>query len=125
MVIFAIGQTNDDLSYLTEAGVELTERGNLKYDRRTLQTTRAGVFVAGEVATGPGLAVDAMASGQKTAQAVKCYLDGVPFDAEFVDRYEVLDSRMTALLKVKRIDRLAVPWWTQTKAKLERWWSRV
>ncbi|NLM52136.1 MAG: FAD-dependent oxidoreductase [Firmicutes bacterium] len=110
VVIFAIGQTNDNLSYLQQSGIELTERGNLKVNRRTLQTTRAGVFAAGEVATGPGLAVDAMASGQKVAQAVKCYLDGVPFDAEFADRYEVLDPLQDGTIeKVKRIDRLAVP----------------
>ncbi|HHX74736.1 MAG TPA: FAD-dependent oxidoreductase [Firmicutes bacterium] len=110
VVILAIGQGNDDLSYLTASGIELTERGMLKYNRRTMQTTRPGVFAAGEVVFGPGLAVDAMATGQKVAQAVKCYLDNVPFDAEYADRYAVLDQLDPATIeKVKRIDRLAVP----------------
>ena len=110
VIILAIGQTNDNLSYLAASGIELTERGMLKFDRRTMQTTRPGVFAAGEVVFGPGLAVEAMATGQKVAQAVKCYLDKVPFDAQYADRYVVLDRLNPATVeKVKRIDRVAVP----------------
>jgi formate dehydrogenase beta subunit len=110
VVVLAIGQTNDDLSYLTAAGVELTERGTLKFNRHTLQTTRPDVFVAGEVAFGPGLAVEALASGQKVAQAVKQYLDGVPFDADYVDRFITLDPLASATVeKVKPLPRLEVP----------------
>lgn len=110
VVILAIGQTNDDLSYLTRDGIELTERGTLKFDRRTLQTSRPGVFAAGEIVTGPGLVVDAMANGQKVALAVKHYLDNIPFDAELADRYTVLKQlNPDTAEKVKRLDRKAVP----------------
>ncbi|NLZ38299.1 MAG: FAD-dependent oxidoreductase [Firmicutes bacterium] len=110
VVILAIGQTNDDLSYLTESGIELTERGSLKFNKHTMQTSRPDVFVAGEVAFGPGLAVEALASGQKVAQAVKCYLDGVPFDADFVDRHTTLNELSGSTLeKVKRLPRQEVP----------------
>lgn len=110
VVILAIGQANDDLSYLTEAGVALTERGILQYNRRTMQTSRPDVFAAGEVAFGPGLAVEALASGQKVAQAVKAYLDGVPFDANFVDRFTTLEPLASSTVeKVKRIARQEVP----------------
>ncbi|HZK25157.1 MAG TPA: FAD-dependent oxidoreductase [Oscillospiraceae bacterium] len=110
VVVLAIGQANDDLSYLTTSGVELTERGVLKYNRHTLQTTRPDVFVAGEVAFGPGLAVEALASGQKVAQAVNAYLDDVPFDTDFVDRFTTLEPLAASTVeKVKRIARQEVP----------------
>ncbi|MCR3921631.1 MAG: FAD-dependent oxidoreductase [Firmicutes bacterium] len=110
VVIFAIGQGNDNLSYLTESGIELTERGILQYNRRTMQTTRPDVFATGEIAFGPGLAVAALASGQKVAQAVKCYLDNVPFDANLADRYTTFNDLTDGTVeKVKRIARQDVP----------------
>jgi NADPH-dependent glutamate synthase beta subunit-like oxidoreductase/coenzyme F420-reducing hydrogenase delta subunit len=109
-VIFAIGQGNDNLSYLTENGIELNERGMMKYDMRTMQTTRPGIFACGEVVFGPGSAVKAMSTGQKVALGVQSYLDNVPFDANLADRYEVLDMLSPETVeKVKPIDRLAVP----------------
>jgi NADPH-dependent glutamate synthase beta subunit-like oxidoreductase/coenzyme F420-reducing hydrogenase delta subunit len=109
-VIFAIGQGNDNLSYMTESGIELNERGMLKYDMRTMQTTRPGVFACGEVVFGPGSAVKAMSTGQKTALAVKSFLDNVPFDANLADRFEVLDMlSQETVEKVKRIERLHIP----------------
>ena len=89
-VIFAIGQGNDNLSYLTESGIKLTERGILKYDMATMQTTRPGVFACGEVVFGPGSAVKAMATGQKVGLAVESFLNNVPFDANLADRFEAL-----------------------------------
>ena len=109
-VIFAIGQGNDNLSYLTESGIELNERGMMKYDMRTMQTTRPGVFSCGEVVFGPGSAVKAMATGQKVALATKSFFDNVPFDANLADRYEVLGMlEPSTVEEVKPIDRLAVP----------------
>jgi len=109
-VIFAIGQGNDNLSYLTESGIELTERGILKYDLHTMQTTKSGVFACGELVFGPGSAVKAMSSGQKVALAVQSFLDKRPFDANLADRYEVLGMLSPATVeKVKRSPRLAVP----------------
>lgn len=109
-VIFAIGQANDNLSYLSESGIELNERGILKYDMRTMQTTKPGVFACGEVVFGPGSAVKAMSTGQKVALAVKSFLDNVPFDATLADRYDVLDMLSEDVAeKVKRIERVAIP----------------
>jgi NADPH-dependent glutamate synthase beta subunit-like oxidoreductase/coenzyme F420-reducing hydrogenase delta subunit/NAD-dependent dihydropyrimidine dehydrogenase PreA subunit len=109
-VIFAIGQANDNLSYLTSSGIELNERGILKYDMRTMQTTRPGVFACGEVVFGPGSAVKAMATGQKTALAIRSFLDNIPFDANLTDRFDALPmlSEKTTE-KVKPIKRLHVP----------------
>ena len=77
IVIFSIGQAAD-LSPLS-GELELNERGNVIYDRQTMATSMDGVFTCGEVAQGPGTAVQAMASGRRSAMAVKAYLEGKTF----------------------------------------------
>lgn len=110
VVIFAIGQANDNLSYLTGSGIELNERGILKYNTTTMQTTRPGVFACGEVVFGPGSAVKAMSTGRKAAMAVKHFVENVPFDANLADRFTALDCLSESTIeKVKRIERLHVP----------------
>jgi len=110
VVIFAIGQANDDLSYLTNFGIELTTGGLLRYNPRTMQTTRPGVYACGELVSGPGSAVKAMSSGRKTALAVKAYLDGVPFDANLAEPFTTFDALLPSTIeKVKTIERLKVP----------------
>lgn len=73
-VIFAIGQ-GSELSFLKDSGVALNERGQLVFDRRTMATSLPGVFATGEVATGPGAAISAIASGHRAARAVLSYLE--------------------------------------------------
>ncbi len=77
-VIIAIGQMSN-LSFLPEAGPEVNERGILIFDREQMTTSRRGVFASGEVVTGPGAAVNALASGKRAAIAVARYL-GVDVD---------------------------------------------
>jgi len=109
-VIFAIGQANDDLSYLTKSGLELNGRGQLIYNQRTMQTTRPGFFACGELVAGPGSAVKAMSGGRKAALAVKAYLDNVPFDADLAGQFTTFAALAPSTVeKVKRIDRLPVP----------------
>jgi len=72
-VIITIGQMSN-LSFLPETGPELNERGILIFDREQCTTSRRGVFASGEVVTGPGAAVNALASGKRAAIAVAKYL---------------------------------------------------
>ncbi|MCL4473153.1 MAG: FAD-dependent oxidoreductase [Actinobacteria bacterium] len=72
-VIVSIGQMSN-LSFLPEEGPAVNERGILIFDREQCTTTRRGVFASGEVVTGPGAAVNALASGKKAAIAVARYL---------------------------------------------------
>ncbi|MHB9111542.1 MAG: FAD-dependent oxidoreductase [Thermoleophilia bacterium] len=72
-VIVTIGQMSN-LSFLTEAGPAVNERGILIFDREQCTTSRRGVFASGEVVTGPGAAVNALASGKRAAIAVARYL---------------------------------------------------
>ena len=73
-VIFAIGQ-HAELGFLRpEDGVELTDRGLVKVDPETLQTSRPDVFAGGDVVLGPRLFIDAIASGQVAARGIHDYL---------------------------------------------------
>jgi NADPH-dependent glutamate synthase beta subunit-like oxidoreductase len=74
-VIFAIGQTSD-LSFLApEDGVE-SERGLIKVNRQTYQTTAPDVFACGDIAHGARLFIDAIASAQTAARTMHDYLRG-------------------------------------------------
>ena len=74
-VIFAIGQTSD-LSFLKpEDGVE-SDRGLIKVNRDTYQTTAPDVFACGDIAHGPRLFIDAIASAQIAARSMHDYLRG-------------------------------------------------
>lgn len=78
-LIFAIGQTSD-LSFLSpEDGVE-TERGLIKVNRETYQTTAPDVFACGDIAHGPRLFIDAIASAQIAARSMHDFLRGTRTD---------------------------------------------
>jgi len=75
-VIWSIGQ-RPDLSFLAEADdVEMTERGMPRCDPETLRTTASDVFLAGDIAYGPRLLIDAVASGKQVARHVHEALRG-------------------------------------------------
>jgi len=122
MIIVAVGQTAD-LGWLREAGIVLTASSRLPVDAETLAVTpgesdadRAqpalrGLFACGEVATGPGAAIEAVASGHRAAQAVMSYLETgrvrpVPEEAA---AEEVGELPAEVADKVRRTDRVAMP----------------
>ena len=72
-VMFAIGQTSDMSFLAPEDGVE-TERGLIKVNRETYQTTAPDVFACGDIAHGPRLFIDAIASAQIAARSMHDYL---------------------------------------------------
>jgi len=69
-VLWSIGQ-RPDLSFLDDASdVERDERGLPRLDAETQSTTASDVFLAGDIAHGPRLLIDAVASGKKVARRV-------------------------------------------------------
>jgi NADPH-dependent glutamate synthase beta subunit-like oxidoreductase/ferredoxin len=73
-VILAIGQ-RAELNFLRpEDGIELTDRGLIKVDPETYQTSRPDVFAGGDVVLGPRLFIDAIASAQVAARGIHDYL---------------------------------------------------
>jgi NADPH-dependent glutamate synthase beta subunit-like oxidoreductase/ferredoxin len=78
-VIFAIGQSSD-LSFLQPGdGVE-TDRGLIKVDRDTYQTTAPDVFACGDIAHGARLFIDAIASAHTAARSMHDFLRGTRTD---------------------------------------------
>nr|MBP7619222.1 FAD-dependent oxidoreductase [Geothrix sp.] len=78
-VVFAIGQTSD-LSFLKpEDGVE-TNRGLVKVDPATYQTTAPDIFACGDVAHGARLFIDAIASAHTAARSMHDFLRGTRTD---------------------------------------------
>ncbi len=82
-VLLAVGQS-PVITFLNDGGtdVEMARPGWPKVDAATLQTTGAGVFVAGDLAHGTRLLIDAVASGKAAARSVYTYLTGRPLHAE-------------------------------------------
>jgi formate dehydrogenase (NADP+) beta subunit len=69
-VIWSIGQ-RADLSFVDVCeDIKMTERGLPVYDPTTMRTTAADVFLAGDIAHGPRLLIDAVASGKQVARKI-------------------------------------------------------
>lgn len=82
-VLLAVGQATN-LDFLNDGGadVEQFRPGWPKVDRQTLATTAPGVFVAGDLAHGTKLLIDAVASGKAAARSVYSYVTGRRLAAE-------------------------------------------
>jgi len=78
-VIFAIGQTSD-LAFLDPADGVASERGLIKVNRETYQTTAPDIFACGDIAHGPRLFIDAIASAQIAARSMHDFLRGTRTD---------------------------------------------
>jgi formate dehydrogenase (NADP+) beta subunit len=75
-IIMAIGQA-PRLDFLQpEDGVEISRRGLIAVDARTLKTSAAGVFAGGDCAFGPRLIIDSVADGKRAAMGIDEYLRG-------------------------------------------------
>jgi NADPH-dependent glutamate synthase beta subunit-like oxidoreductase len=75
-VFFAVGQ-GSDLAFLENSGIEVTPQGWVKVSNdETMQTSKPNVFAGGDIALGPKLFIDAVASGSKAAMGIHAYLSG-------------------------------------------------
>ncbi len=76
-VLLAVGQATN-LEFLRQGGEDIEEfrPGWIRTDPETLQSSGEGVFVAGDLAHGTRLLIDAVASGKKAARSVYRYLTG-------------------------------------------------
>jgi NADPH-dependent glutamate synthase beta subunit-like oxidoreductase len=70
-IIAAIGQRVDRNA---SKGFETNQDGTIRVDPETGETSMKGVFAGGDVVTGPGWAIDAIAAGKKGAQSIHRYL---------------------------------------------------
>lgn len=107
IIIVAIGQTAD-LSFNRDGNVQIKKNGQILFDPLTLATSAEGIFACGEVITGPGMAVEAMASGRQAALSIHRFLQGERLtDLEKLKPLEQLEECIIS--SIKRQDRRQVP----------------
>ena len=102
-VILAIGQASN-LAFLKDSDVKLNDRGQLIADKKTLVTSNPKVFGCGEVAKGPGAAIDAIAHAHKVAQSVNRYLENkeLGFEAKKREKLEELPKDEALMIKEEK-----------------------
>ncbi|MHB8069882.1 MAG: FAD-dependent oxidoreductase, partial [Desulfobaccales bacterium] len=76
MIVPAIGQEAAQ-GPLQACGLSLSRWGTIEVDEVTYQTSRAGVFAAGDVHTGPWIAVEAVGGGIEAAESISRFLQGL------------------------------------------------
>jgi formate dehydrogenase (NADP+) beta subunit len=106
-VLLAVGQATD-LSFLEDARepVEEFRPGWPKVDPETLASTASGVFVAGDLAHGTRLVIDAVASGKKAARSVYEFVTGRGIEPDLVETSLVLPGyrREAGYETIERVD---------------------
>ena len=74
LVLLAMGFTHPEhKGVVTDLGIELTERGNIKVDEKFM-TSKEGVFAAGDAQRGASLVVYAVCEGRAAANGIDEYL---------------------------------------------------
>jgi NADPH-dependent glutamate synthase beta subunit-like oxidoreductase len=91
-VLLAVGQV-PDLDFLRQGGTDVQELrpGWPRVAADTLATTAPGVFVAGDLAHGTRLLIDAVASGKKAARSIYRHLTGRELRPEALSAHLVLE----------------------------------
>ena len=92
-VLLSVGQA-PSLSFVEDGGadIEMLRPGWPKTDRETLATTAPGVFVAGDLAHGTRLLIDAVASGKAAARSVYHHVTGRRLESDIVSSHVVLEA---------------------------------
>jgi NADH-quinone oxidoreductase subunit F len=103
-VIAAVGQAAD-LSFLpSDTALERTKWKRLKVDRNTLSTSVKGVFAGGDFVGGPGMVIEAIASGRRASLAIDAHLRG--------------ETSEIALHEMNRIVEVPKRWETEEGARI-------
>jgi heterodisulfide reductase subunit A-like polyferredoxin len=72
----AIGQQPDLSALENVTGLEFSRWGTIEADSISYATDREGVFAGGDLQTGPGIAIAAIAAGREAAESIVRYFDG-------------------------------------------------
>jgi len=79
MIVPAIGQEAAK-GPLADCGVKLSRWGTIEVNETTYETSRPGVFAAGDVHTGPWIAIEAVGGGIEAAESIDRFLRGVDLE---------------------------------------------
>ncbi len=75
-IYIAVGAAGAESMARLFKGLKRTRRGTVQVDLVTLETGLKGVFAGGDLVTGPGTMIDAMAQGRKAAISIDRYVSG-------------------------------------------------
>lgn len=107
-VVWSVGQ-QPDLSFVETAGdIRRNERGLIECDQQTLRTSADDVFLAGDIAYGPRLLIDAVASGKQVARQIYEYVRG----DKLVEQVDVTHSEIPSYARERdyeKLPRTAIP----------------
>jgi len=98
-IIMAIGQA-PKLDFLRpEDGVQISPRGLIVADRKTLMTSAPGIFAGGDCVFGPRLIIDSVGDGRRIAASIDEYLTGrkrpePEIEIEVLDRHRMFSDFM-------------------------------
>jgi NADH-quinone oxidoreductase subunit F len=105
-LIVAISEDSgiDAIGPVKTSGIDVSDYNTVLVDKRTLLTSREGVFAAGDVTTGPNTVIEAIAAGKRAAGTIYRYL-----------RHEELGEPAEVKLPAKY-----VPQWTENGDEMSR-----
>ena len=83
-IIITIGQMTN-MSFVKGSNIKTDERGRIVWDPKTHMSSVNGIFMSGEVVTGPGSAIAAVASGHRSAMAIHLHLQGEKIEGALPD----------------------------------------
>jgi NADH-quinone oxidoreductase subunit F len=96
-LIPAIGQEPDMAPVAEEGGLQLSRWNTIEVNPETLYAGMEGVFAGGDVVTGPGTVVEAMAHGKTVARMIQRYIEGRPVEREYSVTRPVMDVDVVEL----------------------------
>lgn len=73
-VVMAIGNSPNPLIRSTTKGLEANKRGCIVVEEATMQTTREGVYAAGDAVSGAATVILAMGGGKQAAASIDAYI---------------------------------------------------
>jgi thioredoxin reductase/ferredoxin len=77
-IVTAIGQQVDHTGMESLRDLDWTRRNTIKVDMVSMETSKQGVFAAGDAVTGPATVIEAIGGGKRAAEAIDRYLSGIP-----------------------------------------------
>lgn len=102
VVVAAIGQRTD-LSFLSNGhGLNISGRNTIEVDPITAATNIDGIFAGGDVASGPRIVVEAVASGKKAARSIDRYLKKQDLRAGRDDEWKAIQFKPQAAERAAR-----------------------
>ena len=74
MAVIALGTSANPLVQSTTPDLQTNRKGYIGANSETLETSKHGVFAAGDIVTGSATVILAMAAGRKAARSIDAYL---------------------------------------------------